>query len=109
MLYVELSNNEIPGSVSEHFQIRSRIFGKKVLSIVFLLPSLICLKETLYFNGQSYGTLLKQNLKIKKVSPALRVYFKRHLEIINHIKHFFLHLTQFHKNWQNFAMLQLLL
>ena len=72
----KLSNNDTQASVSEHFQIKKGTFGEKNLGIMFLLPNLICLKETLYFKGQGYGTLLKQKLKIKKVLPTSRIHFK---------------------------------
>ena len=57
-----------------------KLSEKKNLSIMFLLPNLICRKKT-YFKGQGYGTLLKQNL-----------------EIINNIKYFYFHLTPIDEN-----------
>ena len=93
----KLSNNETPTSISEHFQIRNITSGEKKLykyHVPYAKSDL--LKKTLYLKGQGYGTLLKQNLKIKNVPPPSKIHFKGPLEIINNnIKDFYFHLTPF--------------
>ena len=73
----KLSNNEPPGSISEHFQIINKTFGEKFFFKYHVLYAKShLLKRNIIFQGPRLWNSLKTEHK-NKVSPALKAHSKR--------------------------------